>query len=165
MIVSLIAAVSDNGVIGLDGAIPWHLPADLKLFKQLTMGHYLIVGRRTYQSIGRPLPGRKMLVLSRQPDFTAEGCFTAPSLEQALNMAREDGETEAFIGGGAVIYAQAFPLANRIYLSRVHAVVAGDTFFPSFDMQSWQVIKRQYYPSRLGQEHSFTTEVLHRIIE
>jgi dihydrofolate reductase len=116
MIVSLIAAVSDNGVIGLDGAIPWHLPADLKLFKQLTMGHYLIVGRRTYQSIGRPLPGRKMLVLSRQPDFSAEGCFTA-------------------------------------------------TFFPSFDMQSWQVIKRQYYPSRLGQEHSFTTEVLHRIIE
>jgi dihydrofolate reductase len=122
MIVSLIAAVSDNGVIGLDGSIPWRLPADLKLFKQLTMGHTLILGRKTYQSIGRPLPGRKMVVLTRQLGFTAPGCHIAPSLEQALDTARAEGETEAFIGGGAVVYAQALPLADRIYLSRVHAV-------------------------------------------
>ena len=165
MIVSLVAAVSENGVIGLDGAVPWRLPADLKLFKQLTMGHYLIMGRKTYQSIGRPLPGRKMLVLSRQPGFNAADCLTAPSLDQALEIARKDGETEAFIGGGAFIYAQGLPLANRIYLSRVHAVVAGDTFFPSFDMQFWQVIERQHYPSQPGQEHPFTFEVWHRIIE
>jgi dihydrofolate reductase len=162
MIVSLIVALSENGVIGLDGAIPWRLPPDLKLFKQLTMGHHLILGRKTFQSIGRPLPGRKMVVLSRQPGFEVEGCRTAPSLEQALEMARTDGETEAFIGGGAVIYAQALQLADRIYLSRVHAVLAGDTFFPSFDEQSWQVIESQYYPESPDQQYAFTFKVLER---
>ena len=165
MIVSLIAAVSDNGVIGLDGGIPWRLPADLKLFKQLTMGHTLILGRKTYQSIGRPLPGRKMVVLTRQPGFDAPGCLIAPSLEQALETARAEGETEAFIGGGAVVYAQALPFADRIYLSRVHAVVAGDTFFPTFDETSWQVTRSQQYPKQPGQEHDFTFEVLDRIRE
>jgi len=164
MIVSLIAAVSDNGVIGMDGSIPWRLPADLKLFKQITLGHTLILGRKTYQSIGRPLPGRKMVVLTRQPNFTAPGCQIAPSLKQALDTARADGETEAFIGGGEVVYAHALPLADRIYLSRVHAVVAGDTFFPAFDKASWQVSKSQQYPKQSGQEYDFTFEILDRII-
>ena len=163
MIISLIAAVSDNGVIGLDGKIPWRLPADLKLFKQLTMDHTLILGRKTYQSIGRPLPGRKMVVLSRQTGFIAPGCLIVPSLEQALDTARANGETEAFIGGGAVVYAQALPLADRIYLSRVHAVVAGDTFFPAFDETYWQVTRSQPYPKQPGQEYDFTFEVLDRI--
>jgi len=163
MIVSLIAAVSENGVIGLDGAIPWRLPADLKIFKQLTMGHYLIIGRKTYESIGRPLPGRKMVVLSRQPGYTAEGCQTAPSLNQALDLALADGENEAFIGGGAVLYAQALPLAHRIYLSRVHATISGDTFFPAFDERSWKVVESQSYPLIAGQEFAFTFEILERI--
>jgi len=163
MIVSLIAAVSENGVIGLDGGIPWRLPADLKLFKQLTMGHTLILGRKTYQSIGRPLPGRKMVVLTRQMEFTAPGCLIAPSLEQALDTAQAEGETEAFIAGGAVVYAQALPLADRIYLSRVHAVVAGDTFFPAFDESAWQVTQSEQHPKQPGQEYGFTFEVLERI--
>ncbi len=165
MIISLIAAVSENGVIGADGGIPWRLPEDMKLFKQLTMGHYLIMGRKTYQSIGRPLPGRKMVVLSRQSGFSAQGCITSTSLEKALELAREDGETEAFIGGGAVIYAQALPKADRLYISRVHAVVPGDTFFPSFDEHSWQVVESQHYPLQSGQEYEFTFELLERIPE
>ena len=163
MIVSLITAVSENGVIGLDGAVPWHLPAELKLFKRLTMGHYLIMGRKTYESIGRPLPGRKMVVLSRQTNFIAQGCQVVSSVEQGLEIARADSETEVFIGGGSIIYAQALPLADRIYLSRVHAVLSGDTFFPSFDQHTWQIIERQHYPIVAGQEHAFTFEVLERI--
>jgi len=163
MIISLIVAVSENGVIGLDGRIPWHLPADLKLFKQLSMGHYLIVGRRTFESIGHPLPGRRMVVLSRQPNFFVEGCQTASSLEQALDMARADGETEAFIAGGAIIYAQGMARADRIYLSRVHAVLAGDTFFPSYDESAWQVVESQYYPVMPGQQYAFTFKVLERV--
>ncbi len=163
MIVSLITAVSENGVIGLDGAVPWHLPAELKLFKRITMGHYLILGRKTYESIGRPLPGRKMVVLSRQTNFNAQGCQVVSSLEQGLEIARADGETEVFIGGGAVIYAQALPLANRIYLSRVHKVLSGDTFFPAFDQHAWQIVERHHYPIVPGQEHAFTFEVLERI--
>lgn len=163
MIVSLIVAVSENGVIGLDGTIPWRIPADLKLFKQVTMGHTLILGRKTYQSIARPLPGRKMIVLTNQPTFAAEGCQIAGSLEQALEMAQTDGESEALIGGGAVVYAQGLPLANRIYLSRVHAVLAGDTFFPSIDEHNWQTVERLEYPLVPGQEYPFTFEVLERI--
>ena len=165
MIISLIAAVSENGVIGLDGKIPWRLPADLKLFKKLTMNHHLIVGRKTFLSIGRPLPGRKMIVLSRQPSYSMEGCLTAASLQQALEVAQDSGDTEAFIGGGALIYAQALPLADLIYLSRVHAEVAGDTFFPSFDEQAWQVIKSQHYPITPDQEYPFTFEVFERVDE
>lgn len=162
MIIALIAAVSENGVIGRDGGIPWRLPADLQLFKRLTMGHHLIFGRKTFESIGKPLPGRKMIVLSRQPGYSVEGCLTATSLQNALEIARKAGEDEVFIAGGAAVYIQALPLADRFYLSRVHANVKGDTIFPEFNLENWSVTVKTDYPARKGQKHDFTFMILDR---
>ena len=139
MTVSIIVAVSDNGVIGRDGGLPWHLPADLKRFKRLTSGHHMIMGRRTWDSIGRrPLPGRPTIVVSRDPGFVAEGAQVARSLSQALELAA--GADEVFIAGGEAIYRAALPVADRIYLTRVHACFDGDTHFPAFDANDWQVV-------------------------
>jgi dihydrofolate reductase len=162
MIISLIAALDEEGVIGKEGRVPWRLPADLRLFRQLTMGHHLIVGRTTYESIGRPLPGRMMIVLSTRPDYRAEGCQTAASLRQALDMAGAAGEDEVFIGGGAEVYAQALPISDRFYLSRVHASVAGDTRFPLYDPNGWREELRHTYPSGEGQPLAFTFFILER---
>ena len=162
MNIALIAAVSENGVIGRDGGIPWHLPEDLQLFKRLTMGHHLIVGRKTFESIGKPLPGRKMIVLSRQPNYSAEGVITAISLQHALEIARKAGEDEVFIAGGAAVYARALPLADRFYLSRVHANVKGDAFFPEFNLDEWKVTVKTHYPASKSQKHDFTFMILDR---
>lgn len=163
MIVSLIVAVSANGVIGLDGGIPWHLPEDLKLFKETTMGHTLIVGRKTYQSIGRPLPGRQMIVLTRQADYVAEGCQVVGSLEEALMIAREAGEDEAFVAGGAEVYALALPLAERIYWTQVHAEVEGDTYFPEFEREDWLEVERKDFLADEGHAPAFSVSVLERV--
>lgn len=162
MIISLIAAISENGVIGRDGSIPWRLPADLKLFKTHTMDHHLIAGRRTYESIGKPLPGRKMIVLTRQDGYTAEGCQVAHSLDEALEIAEAAEDSEVFVIGGEVVYAQVLPKADRLYLSRVDAMVMGDTFFPAFDEHDWQITEEQHYPATDGQEYPFTFQVLER---
>jgi dihydrofolate reductase len=135
MTISLIAAVAEGGVIGRSGGLPWRLPADLARFKRLTMGHTLIVGRRTYQSIGSPLPGRTLIVLTRTAHFRPAGVGTASSLEEALQRARRD--KEVFIAGGEDVYRQALPLANRLYLTRVGARLEGDTFFPDLDGNQW----------------------------
>lgn len=139
MIVSIIVAVSDNGVIGLGGGLPWHLPVDLKRFKSLTSGHHMIMGRRTWESIGRrPLPGRPTIVVSRDPGFVAEGAQVARSLGRALELA--GGVDEVFIAGGEAIYREALPIADRIYLTRVHACFEGDTRFPAFAADAWRVV-------------------------
>ena len=139
MIVSIIVAVADNDVIGRDGGLPWHLPADLKRFKRLTSGHQMVMGRRTWDSIGRrPLPGRPTIVVSRDPSFVAEGAQVARSVEEALELAA--GADEVFIAGGEAIYRAALPVADRIYLTRVHACFDGDTHFPAFDANDWQVV-------------------------
>lgn len=132
------AAVAAGGVIGRDGGLPWRLPADLAHFRKLTMGHTLILGRKTFDSLGRALPGRRMIVLSRGPASRAGGCETAASLEEAL---RRAGAGEVFVIGGASIYAQALPLASRMYLTRIDAAVEGDSFFPVFDEREWQLIE------------------------
>jgi dihydrofolate reductase len=162
MIVSLIGAVSENGGIGLDGGIPWHLPADLKLFKQTTMDHHLILGRLTYESIGKPLRGRQMVVVTRQPDYHAAGCAVVHSLEEALALARKNGETEAFIGGGAQLYEIALPLADRIYLTRVHAEVEADTFFPPYNESDWVVIDQVDHAADERSPYAFTFLTLER---
>jgi len=139
VIVSIIVAVADNDVIGRDGGLPWHLPADLKRFKRLTSGHQMVMGRRTWDSIGRrPLPGRPTIVVSRDPSFVAEGAQVARSVEEALELAA--GADEVFIAGGEAIYRAALPVADRIYLTRVHACFDGDTHFPAFDANDWQVV-------------------------
>jgi dihydrofolate reductase len=142
MRVSVIVAAADNDVIGLGGRVPWHLSADLRRFKALTMGHHLIVGRKTWESIGRPLPGRTMIVVSRGPQQLPEDVQLAPSLEAALATARCAGETEAFVAGGGEIYAHALPLADRIYLTRVHATPKGDTWLPPYPDQLFQLTDR-----------------------
>ncbi len=128
MIVSLIAAMAENRVIGGGGAIPWHLPADLRHFREITMGHPVIMGRRTYASIGGPLPGRRNLVLSRSSGFRAEGVEVFASLEEAL--AACTGAEEVFVCGGGEVYREALPLSDRIYLTIIHREYDGDTRFP-----------------------------------
>ncbi len=162
MIVSLIVAMERSGGIGRDGRVPWHLPADLKLFKQLTLGHHLIVGRVTYESIGKPLPGRQMVVVSRQPDYDAPGCEVVGSLEAALELARGRGEEEAFIGGGAQVYRLALPLAGRISLTRLHADIPADTFFPPYDEGEWVVRQSREYAADEQNGIAFTFSVLER---
>jgi dihydrofolate reductase len=146
MIVSIIAALDEQGGIGYQQNMPWHLPGDLSRFKKLTMGHHLILGRKTYESIGGPLPGRKMVVLSRNPEFELTDSLVTTSLEEGLEIARIAGENEAFVIGGAEIYEAALPIADRMYLTRVHTVSQADTYFPEFDMENWLKICEQAFP-------------------
>ena len=139
--VALIAAVAANGVIGRGNRLPWRLPADLRRFKELTLGHALVMGRRTYESIGRPLPGRVTVVLTRDPAFAPPGVAVARNLDEALAAAAAacPGSGEVFVAGGAEVYAQALPRAGRLYLTRVEAEVEGDTRFPDFDPALWRL--------------------------
>lgn len=143
MIISIIVAMDERGGIGLNNRVPWHIPADLRRFKALTMGHHLIVGRKTYESIGRALPGRTMIIVTRSKDYRAEGCWVVPSLQGALRLAEGGGETEVFIGGGGMIYAQALAQADRIYLTRVHAEVEADVYFPKWEKNNWRLIYQE----------------------
>ncbi len=136
MIISMIAAMGDNRVIGVDGDMPWRLPADLKWFKQTTLGKPVIMGRKTYESIGRALPGRTNVVITRQADFTAEGCTVVHSIDEALQAAGD--VPEVMIIGGAAIYQACIPRAERLYMTIVHAAFDGDTYFPEFDASKWE---------------------------
>ena len=144
MKIYLIAAVAKNGVIGNEGKIPWHFPEDLKRFKRLTSGHAIIMGRKTYESIGRPLPQRRNLVLTRQNNLELPpGGEALPTLEEALQLCRERQEEKVFVIGGGEIYARAFPLADGLYLTYVDQEVEGDTFFPSWDKSQWEETQRE----------------------
>ena len=162
MTVSLIVAASSNDVIGRDGGLPWHLPADLKHFKRTTMGHHLIIGRRTWEEVGKPLPGRTMVVVTRSRRFAPEGAQVVRSMEQALELAAEDDEP--FIGGGSQIYriAIARNLVDRIYLTRIHAEVEGDTFFPDFDLDEWELISEEHHEADEKNEFDFSFLVYER---
>lgn len=143
MTVSIIVAVSDNNVIGRDNRIPWRQSTDLKRLKTLTMGHYFLMGRKTFESLDGPLPGRSIIVISRDAHYRADGALVAPSLERAIEMAQVDDEI--FVGGGSQIFEQALHRADRMYLTRVHAEVEGDTFFPEFDdVTEWKLIDSEH---------------------
>ncbi len=139
---SLIVAVADNGVIGKDNALPWHLPGDLKYFKATTMGTPIVMGRQTFESLSRPLPGRPNIVVSRTPDFRAEGAIVVSSIDEALargtHLAADLGVDDVMVIGGAALFAHALPLAQRLYYTEVHATPDGDVFFPAFDRTQWQ---------------------------
>ena len=162
MRVSLIVAMSENGVIGRDGDLPWRLSADLQRFKRLTMGHHIVMGRKTFESIGRALPGRKMVVVTRQENYSASNVYIANSLAAAVQVARDAGDEELFIIGGGEIYRQALQLADRIYLTRVRAVVDGDTFFPTLDYDSWRLVEREAHAANEKNEYDHTFEVHQR---
>jgi dihydrofolate reductase len=158
MRVSLIVAVSTNGVIGRAGDLPWHLPADLRHFKRTTMGHHLVIGRATWDEVGAPLPGRIMVVVTRNREFEAEGVLVAHSVDEALALVRDDDEP--FIGGGAEIYRQALDddLVDRIYLTRVHAHVEGDTVFPTVEWDRWLLADRIDHPADEKNAFPYTFE-------
>lgn len=137
MIVSILVAMDRNRGIGIDNRLPWRLPADLANFRRLTMGHHIVVGRKTYESIGRPLPGRKMIVITRDLAYRAQGCAVVHSLDEALQTAAAGGETEVFVCGGAEIYREALGKAGRLYLTLVDAEVDADAFFPDIDLTQW----------------------------
>jgi len=139
--VSLIAAVARNGAIGADGGLPWRLSSDLKRFKALTMGKPLVMGRKTFDSVGRPLPGRRVIVVTRDAGWTRPGVETANSLEAALALAA--GADEIMVGGGGEIYAQALPLAARLYLTEVDLAPDGDVRFPDIDPALWREARRE----------------------
>ncbi len=156
MRLSVIVAMSENRVIGCGGQLPWRLSADLRRFKQLTMGHHLLMGHRTFESIGRPLPGRTSVILSRQTDTVAvPGVILSPSLEHALQVAA--GDEELFAIGGGEVYRQILPLAERVYLTQVHARVEGDVTFPELPEGEW-VLRDQSprYEADEKNDHSYT---------
>jgi dihydrofolate reductase len=162
MRLSIIVAVAENGVIGRGGKLPWQLSDDLRHFKQLTLGHTAIMGRRTWESIGRPLPERRMVVVSRQPDYAALGCQVVADLGAAIKIAQQAGDDEAFVIGGAEMYRLALPLAERIYLTRVHADVEGDTYFPELDLAGWQLQESERREADERNDHAFSLEVYQR---
>lgn len=147
--------MAENRVIGRDGDVPWYLPADLRFFKRLTLGHTVVMGRRTFDSIGRrPLIGRRNIVVTRQPRFGASGVEVAHSLPQALELA--EGEQDVFIAGGADIYRIALPIADRLYLTVVHAEVDGDVRFPEFDTADWELVSETRFEADERHEHAFS---------
>lgn len=161
MIVSLIYAQARNGVIGREGQLPWHLPADLKRFKRLTMGHTIVMGRRTYESIGRALPGRRSIVLSRNRDYTTEGVTVLGSLEDALDMTCT--ESEVFVIGGADMLSLALPRATRIYRTLVHADIDGDVRFSDLPEDEWHVVRSEFREADNANRFPLTFQELERI--
>jgi len=156
MKLSIIVATADNRVIGLDNDLPWHLSADLRRFKRLTMGHHLIMGRKTFEAIGRPLPGRSMVVISRGNPDLPDGVALASSLEQAIELARSTGDSEAFVAGGAQIYALALPIADRLYLTQINQHISGDAYFPEFHEDQWRLLEREdHVADASGMSYSF----------
>jgi dihydrofolate reductase len=151
--ISIIVAVAEGGVIGGGGDLLWHISEDLRRFKQITSGHTVIMGRKTYDSIGRPLPKRRNIVITRNGEWSAEGCERAESLEQAVAMCA--GEEEVFIIGGGEIYRQSMALADKLYLTQVNKPYEGDTYFPEIRPEEWQEVSRESFERGEKFEHPF----------
>lgn len=166
MRLSLIAAMANNGVIGRNNSLPWHLPGDLRYFKQTTMGCSIIMGRKTWESIGRPLPGRTNIVVTRNGSYAAEGAKVVNSLEEAVSLAESialiDGTDEAFVIGGAELYRQAMDHAQTMYLTRVHAEVDGDAYLDSFHEQDWDEVSREDHPAEGPNPYDYSICILEK---
>lgn len=165
MIISLIAAVAQNGVIGKHNTLPWHLPDDMKYFMQTTKSHPVIMGRKNYESIPekfRPLPIRENIVVTRNPKFTAAGCHVVNDFQQAIDWASKRAQEEIFVIGGSEIYAQGLHLAHRLYLTEIQAEILGDTFFPTWNKEQWQEVSRTHHPKDHRHAYSFDFVVYQR---
>lgn len=166
MHLAIIVAAAENGVIGRNNALPWHLPGDLQYFKRVTMGKPIVMGRKTFESIGRPLPGRTNVVISRDPEYSAEGVRVVGSLDTALRMAQDialiDGAEELVVIGGAEIYRDALPLARRLYLTEVHAVIDGDAHLPDIDWGHWREIRRERHAAEGNNPYDYSFVVFER---
>ncbi len=165
--VSGIVAVAENGVIGRKGDLPWHLPDDMKFFASTTKGHHIITGRVNYESIPlrfRPLKDRTNLVITRNKNYDPQGAILVNALQEAIDLARKNGDDEVFIIGGGEIFKQAIEqdLMDRLYLTRIHADVEGDVFFPELDPAEWRTIEERHHPADERHAHSFTFLTLER---
>jgi dihydrofolate reductase len=158
---SIIVAVADNGVIGSGNQLPWRLPDDLKRFKALSLGKPIVMGRKTFDSIGRPLPGRLNIVTSRQPGLEIPGCTVVTSIDEAIAAARP--APEIVIVGGADIYRQVLPQVRVIHLTRVHANIDGDAVFPELNEHEWREVAKEYHPADERHAHAFTFSTLERV--
>lgn len=152
-VLSIIVAMALNRVIGVDNKLPWHIPGDLKYFKGLTMGHHIIMGRKTYESIGRPLPGRTTVIVSRDPGYAQDGCLIAHSLDEAIQLA--EGDDQVFFVGGGSLYEQALPRVGRLYITEIQADYDGDAHFPEFDRAIWREVSRDRRRSEDGLEFDY----------
>jgi len=165
---AVIVAAAENGVIGRNNALPWHLPEDLRYFKQRTLGKPIVMGRKTYESIGRPLPGRTNIVITRNPGFAAEGIKVVPSLDEALQLADDiaqiDGVDELVVIGGAEIYREAMPRADRLYLTEVHAVIQGDAVLPEVDWARWREVGRERHAAEAPNPYDYSFVVYERAV-
>lgn len=162
MKLSLVVAMDENRVIGIDGGLPWHLSSDLKYFRDITMGKPIIMGRKTHESIGRPLPGRQNIVVTRNSKFEAVGCDVVSSLKAALKLVED--EPEAMMIGGASLYIDTLPEADQLYLTEVHAEVEGDTWFPKLDSDQWKEISRTAFSADEKNDHDYSFVVYERIV-
>ena len=160
MLISIIVAMSENNVIGKDNDLPWRLSNDLKWFKANTTGKPIVMGRKNYESIGRPLPGRHNIIVTRDESYAVEGATVVHSLEAALHAAQKTHEV--MIIGGGEIYKQALPLVNKLYLTRVHANIDGDVFFPELNWEEWQMKSEEKHAADEKHEHAFTFQVYER---
>ena len=156
MRISLIAAMAKNRVIGINNTLPWHLPADLKHFKTLTMGHHILMGRKTYESIGKPLPGRTTVIITRNENYQVPGCVVVSSIQEAI--ASCTGDEEIFFVGGAELYGQALSHADRLYLTEIQQEYEGDASFPEYDQNQWQETSREKHMDEASAlEYHFVT--------
>jgi dihydrofolate reductase len=162
MRISFIVAKSDNNVIGVNNKLPWHLKTDLQNFKKLTMGHHILMGRKTFESIGKALPGRMSLVISSEPRAAEENVFWFNSIFRAIKHAERNGETELFIIGGEKIFKYALSLVDRIYLTEVKGDVKGDVYFPTLSLKNWKKISEHHFEKDQDNDHDFTMSVIDR---
>lgn len=162
MLVSLLLAAGENNVIGKNNQLPWHLPNDLKYFKNLTWGMPVLMGRKTFESIGKPLPGRKNIVITRNNDWQNEKVSVVHSTEEAVHIARESDIREIFIIGGAAIFNSVLPQANRVYLTRIHHQFEGDAFFPELDKNEWKMTSQKFCEADEKNAYPHTFQVWER---
>ena len=151
---TLIAAIANNNALGKDNDLIWHLPEDLKRFKKTTSGHYIIMGRKTFESIGKPLPNRTTVIISRNKEYRAAGCIVVNSLEKALQISKE--EEEVFVIGGAQIYKQAIQIADKLDITEVHESFEADVYFPEIDKNKWRESKRDYFKADTNNKHDYS---------
>lgn len=159
--ISIIVALSENNVVGVRNQLPWKLSADLKRVKELTMGHHIIMGRKTYESIGRPLPGRTNVIITRNRNYQVEGCVIVSSLEEAIEISKAD--SEVFIFGGGEIFKEAIALASKIYMTKVHTDIDGDTYFPLLKPFDWRTIQMKEYKADEKNQFDYTFMTLVKV--
>jgi dihydrofolate reductase len=159
---SIIVAASENNVIGVNNHLPWHLPVDMKYFKDTTMGKPIVMGRKSFEELGKVLPGRPNIMITRQENYSAPNLYIVPSLEAGIEKAKTFGTAEVFITGGGEIFKMAIKIVDRLYMTRVHAEVSGDTYFPEFDEREWDLVKNDRHEIDEKHKYALTFQVWDR---